>query len=58
VLVATLTWPEPARLVLASLAGAAVYVLALRLVARGFFDRAVETLVSAFGRRRVAQEGA
>ena len=53
-------WPEPVRLVVASIVGAAVYLVGLRLVARGFYEQGVETLGSAFGRgrARVAREGA
>lgn len=58
VLGVTAGWPEPSRLVLAALAGAAVYLGALRVFDRGFFDRGVDTLIAAFGRRRIATEGA
>jgi PST family polysaccharide transporter len=57
-LVATADWPAPLQLVLAASTGAGVYLLALRVVARGFFDRAIDTLTSAFTRRRMARGGA
>jgi PST family polysaccharide transporter len=50
-------WPEPVRLVLATGVGGVVYVLALRMCARGFFERGIDTLSSAMGRRRVVQGG-
>jgi len=57
-LAASAGWPESARLVLGSAVGGVTYVAALRVCARGFFERGLETLGSAVGRRRVARGGA